>query len=374
MKFSIEKDVLSSGLQQIINVTGSKLTLPVLSNVLLEAVGEDTLLLSTTNLDLSMRCTLSAKVIEAGKLTVPSKKFLSIIRALPENEVVCSIENDSTLNITSGGSQFKVLGISAAEFPELPVLPNVSQVTIQQDQLLRILKTISYAQSKDENRYLMNGVYFSMEEDRLCLIATDGRRLALNSCEYSKTENLKSVIVPAKTIGELERSLGLGERAVISISDKQIAFSLEIKEDSQSGMKEDIYIVSKIIEGKYPNYKQVIPAVCENRIRLDRERFLEVIQRVSLVADEKNYTIKMTIDQGSMQLSAQSSIYGDAHEKIAIDYSGSEVVIGFNPQFLCDPLKVLDCDEVFFEFKDGMSPGVIRGNDSFLCVVMPLRI
>ena len=324
-------------------------------------------------MDISIRCSVSATIESPGAITVPVKKFLSIVRALPENTVFLEVDN-LTINIQSGSSKFKMLCLPANEFPQAQNIENAGKFEADQTKLSQVLKSISYAQSKDENRYLMNGVYFSVEEDQLCLIATDGRRMSLNKCEFTKSEGLQNVIVPAKTIAELERTLGIGEKVIVSITDKQIGFKIAIAEDSKSGLVGDLYILSKIVEGKYPNYKQVIPSSCEHRLRLDREKFLEVIQRVALVSDEKNYNIKINIEPGAMTLSAQSTTYGDAREKMMIDYSGNEIEIGFNPQFLCDPLKAIADEEAFFEFKDSVSPGIIKGNDAFLCVVMPLRI
>lgn len=373
MKISIEKSALSEGLQQVINVAGSKTSLPIIQNVLLETSESNKLNLTTTNMDISIRCTVVANVESHGAITVPVKKFLSIIRALPENTVQLEV-NNLTINIQSGGSRFKMLCLPASEFPQVQIIQNTGTFEVEQTTLLHLLKSISYAQSKDENRYLMNGVYFSVQEEQLCLIATDGRRLSLNKCEFTKSEGLQNVIVPAKTISELERTLGIGEKVTVSITDKQIGFQIEIAGDNKSGLIDNLYILSKIVEGKYPNYKQVIPSTCEHRLRLDREKFLEVIQRVALVSDDKNYTIKMNIEPGAMILSAQSTTYGEAREKMIIDYSENEVEIGFNPQFLCDPLKAIADEEMFFEFKDSVSPGIIKGKDAFLCVVMPLRI
>jgi DNA polymerase-3 subunit beta len=218
----------------------------------------------------------------------------------------------------------------------------------------------------------LNGAYFLVENNSLNFVATDGRRLALTSSEVPNCDIQKSVIVPAKMIGELERTLGIGENARIFMTDRQIAFSIDVS--SENNLSDTIYIVSKIVEGKYPNYKQVIPSSSDYRVRLDREQLLSIVQRIALVADEKDYSVRLKFEKNLLEISARSMSYGEAREALPIAYDEKAVEIAFNPQFLIDPFKVLTSDEIFFEFKDEFSPGIIRTNDTFLCVIMPLRI
>ncbi|MDR1435347.1 MAG: DNA polymerase III subunit beta [Puniceicoccales bacterium] len=375
MKFVIEKDALIAGLQQVVNIVGTKLTMPILSNVLIEAIADrNQIALSTTNLDIGMRCVVSARVAESGSVTLPVKKLASIVKVLPADGVECEMEDNALLRLSSGGSRFKILGLASDDFPKLPQLDMDQRIEINQMQCVRMLKSISYAQSRDENRYILNGVYFLAEENHIHFIATDGRRLALVSNEMPSCNLQKNVIVPAKTIGELERTLGIGENVRILMTDKQIAFSIDVKSDQEGGICDSIYIISKIVEGKYPNYKQVIPSASDYRVRLDREQLLSVVQRVALVSDEKNYSVRLKLFNNLLEVSARSSAYGEACENLPIVYDGESVEIAFNPQFLTDPLKVLANDEIYFEFKNELSPGVIKTNDTFLCVVMPLRI
>lgn len=371
MKFSIEKEALIAGLQQVMNVVGTRLTMPILSNVLLEATPER-LVLSTTNLDIGMRCLVKADVSEPGSTTLPVKKLASIIKALAAKTVTFNAEDNEQVHISGGGSRFRILGLPADDFPRLPQLEVEQKVTLQQMQFSKMLKSISYAQSRDENRYLLNGMYWLVENEKLHFIATDGRRLAMIANDVPGCPLQRSVIVPAKTVIELERTLGIGENAQIMMTDKQIAFLFDVA--GEGSITDSIYVVSKIVEGNYPNYKQVIPSTLDHHIRIDREQLLSVIQRIALVADEKNYAVKLAFSKNSLEISAQSQAYGEAREVLPIAYEDEDVAMGFNPQFLCDPLKVLTSDEIAFEFKNEMSPGVIRTNDDFKCVIMPLRI
>ncbi|MDR1367024.1 MAG: DNA polymerase III subunit beta [Puniceicoccales bacterium] len=373
MKFVTEKDTLIAGLQQVMNVVGTKLTMPILSNVLMEAIANrGQVALSTTNLDMGICCSVPAQVQRSGRITLPVKKLASIVKALPGKEVTCTMENDVWIRIESDGSHFKILGLAADDFPALPQLETEQKIEVNQMQLARMLKSISYAQSRDENRYILNGAYFLVENSSLNFVATDGRRLALTSSEIPGCDIQKSVIVPAKMITELERTLGVGENVRIFMTDKQIAFSIDVTGENNLG--DTIYIVSKIVEGKYPNYKQVIPSSSDYRVRLDREQLLSVVQRIALVADEKDYSVRLKFENDSLETSACSASYGEAREALPIAYKEKTVEIAFNPQFLIDPFKVLTSDEIFFEFKDEFSPGIIKTNDTFLCVIMPLRI
>jgi DNA polymerase-3 subunit beta len=374
MNFIIEKDTLTAGLQQMMNIVGTKLTMPILANVLIEAVADrNQITFSTTNLDIGIRCAVTAQVAQSGSITLPAKKFASIVKALPDREIAFELEGEVCVCLSSGGSRFKVLGLPASDFPKLPQLNFDQKIEINQMQLVRMLKNISYAQSRDENRYILNGVYFFVEDSKAHFIATDGRRLALISTELPECDLQESVIIPAKTIAELERTLGVGENVQIVVTDKQVAFSIDVEAEKAGGICDSIYIVSKILEGKYPNYKQVIPSALDYRIRLDREQLLAVVQRVALVADEKNYSVRLKLSNNALEVFAKSSVYGEACENLPIAYDGELVEIGFNPHFLTDPLKVLTNDEIYFEFKNGFSPGVIKTMDTFLYVIMPLR-
>ncbi|MDR0715423.1 MAG: DNA polymerase III subunit beta [Puniceicoccales bacterium] len=374
MKFSIDKTAFVSGLQQGINVVSAKLVMPILSNVLIEATGNEVAFI-TTNLDLGIRCKVKANVESEGAITLPAKKMATIIRSLPSETVHFEL-NNSRVRISSGSSHFEVMGLPAEDFPALPDSLEENKHSVPQGEFLRLLKNVSYAQSRDENRYILNGVYFSLENGALMIVATDGRRLSMMTKMLNEGEGAPSagIIVPSKTIAEIERLLGQGENMWFTFNERQVVFSIAVQGNEKSGLVEDISIVSKVIDGNYPNFKQVIPQVTENRVKLDRQLTLDCIQRVALVASENKNSIKMRFADNSLELSAASAEYGEAHEKIAIQYEGNPVEIAFNPAFLCDPLRALVQDEVFFEFKDEMSPGIFRTLDSFLCVVMPLRV
>lgn len=376
MKFKINRDHFVTGLQQVLNVVGSRAAMPILSNVLIKAE-VDHIQLTTTNLDLGIRCQIKADVTEPGAITLPVRKLATIVRALPSLEVQFTVaDGESQAKITSGGSQFRIMGMGESNFPALPSFADQHVFNLPQTELLQMLRSVSYAQSTDENRYILNGVFFRFANNKLTMVATDGRRLALISKEMGVgDENSGQLILPAKTVAELERLLGQGEDVKITFSERQVAFTIQVGKDAdESGLDDSIYLVSKIVEGNYPNYEQVIPKQTEHRVKIERELFLESIQRAALVTSDKNTSVLFSIKPNLIEITGQSPDFGESHETIAIQYEGPEVRVSFNPQYMVDPLKALTKDEVFFEFKDEFSPGVFRTLESFLCVVMPLRV
>jgi DNA polymerase-3 subunit beta len=374
MKFKINQDHFSNGLQQVLNVVGSRATMPILSNVLIEAE-EGHISLTTTNLDLGIRCRIKADVSEPGGITLPVRKLATIIRELPQNEVFIETGENNQAKITSGGSLFKIMGISTEEFPPLPSFENRNVFELSQVEIVNMLKSVSYGQSNDENRYILNGVYFNFADEKLTLVATDGRRLALTALDTEISEdNAGSLILPAKTVAELERLMGKGEKVKIAFNDRQAAFEIGIDDAGDTGLVDHLYLVSKIVEGNYPNYRQVIPKETEHRVKIERELMLECVHRAALVTSDKSNSVKLKVSKNLLEISGSSSEYGESHESMAIAYDGPEVQVAFNPQFLMEPLKALTKDEVFFEFKDELSPGLFKTLDNFICVIMPLRL
>ena len=375
MEFKINKDHFSNGLQQVLNVVGTRSAMPILGNVLIEA-SADHISLTTTNLDIGIRCRITAEVTTEGSITLPVRKLATIVKELPQQEVFFELASNNQAKITSGGSIFKVMGIGTDEFPPLPSFENQHVFKLEQNDLANMLKSVSFAQSSDENRYILNGVYFNFSDENLTLVATDGRRLALTSYELeADSSDTGSLILPAKTVSEIERLVGKGESVKIAFNDRQVAFEIAIEdEEGNSGLIDHIYMVSKIVEGNFPNYRQVIPKETEHRIKIERELFLECVHRAALVTSEKSNSIKLKISNNLMEIMGSSAEYGESHESMGIAYEGPDVQIAFNPTFLMEPLRALSHDEIFFEFKDELSPGLVKTLNQFLCVIMPLRL
>ncbi len=373
MKFKINRDHFANGLAQVLNVVGSKATMPILSNVLIEAE-KDQISLTTTNLDLGIRCKIKAEVKETGAVTLPVKRLAGIVRELPNVDVTFDATPNHQVKLTSGGSTFRIMGIGKEEFPPLPEFGEEKAYSLEQGELVTMLRSVAYAQSSDETRYILNGVYFNFRDDKLFLVATDGRRLALISKEMEvPAESSGAIILPAKTVAELMRLLDKGEKVKISFNDRRAAFEIATDKDS-SGLIDHVYLYSKVVEGNYPNYQQVIPKETHQRIKLERELFLQCVHRAALVCSEKANSVKIKLTSNLLEITAQSPDFGEAHESMAIGYSGPDLQVAFNPTFVMDPLKALAKDEVFFEVKDEMSPGVFKTLENFVCVIMPVRL
>jgi len=373
MKFKINRDHFANGLAQVLNVVGSKATMPILSNVLIEAE-KDQISLTTTNLDLGIRCKIKAEVKETGAVTLPVKRLAGIVRELPNVDVTFDGSPNHQVKLTSGGSTFRIMGIGKEEFPPLPEFGDEKAYSLEQAELAMMLKSVAYAQSSDETRYILNGVYFNFKDGKLSLVATDGRRLALIAKEMEvPAASAGAIILPAKTVGELTRLLDKGEKVKINFNERRAAFQIATDKET-SGLIDHVYLYSKVVEGNYPNYHQVIPKETHQRIKLERELFLQCVHRAALVCSEKANSVKVKLTSNLLEITAQSPDFGEAHESMAIGYSGPDLQVAFNPAFIMDPLRALSKDEVFFEVKDEVSPGVFKTLENFVCVIMPVRL
>ncbi|PYI76826.1 MAG: DNA polymerase III subunit beta [Verrucomicrobia bacterium] len=317
MKFSVTKEKLLEGLQQVQNVVSTRTTLPILSNVLLQA-DKDEIHLTTTDLDVGVRGSCEAHVDKTGATTLPARRLFNIVRELPSSEIQVDVDGKNAASIRSGQSFFKILGLPEDEF----------------------------------------------KDNKLTLVATDGRRLAMAEIELEFPRSHETdLIVPTKAVTELQRLLTDEADVKVSMGGGQIAFDLN-----------KTLLVSKLIEGNYPNYKQVIPGEAKERIKLEREMFLNSLRRVSLLASDKSHSVKLNFSKNNIDITANTPEVGEAKESLAVAYKGREFSIAFNPEFLMAPLRALLEDEVFLDLIDEMSPGVLKIQTPFLYVLMPMRI
>src|SRR5271169_6592798 len=361
MKFSVSKDKLLEGLSTVQNVVSTRTTLPILSNVLLQASDAE-IRLTTTDLDVGVRGSVEAQVERTGATTLPARRLFAIVRELPAAEIYFDVDSKNLASIRSGSSYFKILGLPEEEFPPLARFDEAKVFSIAQKDLKDGLKKTSYAISTDETRYVLNGILFSFKDNKLTLVATDGRRLALVELEFPRSQEL-DIIVPTKAVAELQRLVRDEGEVKLSIGENQIAFELN-----------RTLLVSKLIEGNYPNYRQVIPGEAKERITLEREIFLTAVRRVSLLASEKSNSVKLIFSKSNIDIVANTPDVGEAKESLPVMYKGREFSIAFNPEFLMAPLRNLANDEIYLDLIDEMSPGVIKIPGPFLYVLMPMRL
>jgi len=363
MKLIVTKSALLAGLQVVHNVVSPRTTLPILSNVLIVAE-KNKVWLTTTNLDITTRCSIEADVKETGSTTLPVKRMANIVRELPENNIELEVDDKDIATITSASAFFKIIGISDQDFPPVPQQEGKYSYRIDQGVFKQMLKKTSYAASKDETRYVLNGVLLSFKNGKLTMVATDGRRLALTEQEVEfPAEAEVEVILPTKAVVELEQILGDEGELKISTKEKQIVFQFK-----------DVMLASKLVDGTYPNYRQVIPAQSEERIAMEREVLFSALRRVSLLATDKSTATKLVFAKNKLTISMNTPDVGEARESLPVKYTGKEISVAFNAEYLMDPLKTLTTDEVALEVTDDLSPGVIKCDVPFLYVLMPIKV
>lgn len=375
MKITINNESLLSALSAVQNVISSRTTLPILSNVLMEAF-ENKLKLTATDLDVTVSCEVEAKVEVAGSITLPSKRFLGIVRELETPEIDLNVE-DTICAIHAGASYFKIHGLPFDDFPPMPKLENEKEISITQSQLKSLLRKTSFAMSLDEVRYVLCGILFKLEEQRITAVATDGRRLAKVEEQSETGASAESeFIVPNKAVVELARLLEEEGRVDLKWTETQASFSLVSThpESEDSGLPMKKFLMTKLVDGSFPNYAQVIPSECKERITLIREEFLHALRRAEIMTSDKANSVKLQISKNTMQITSNTPEVGEARETLAIKHDGGEITIAFNPQYVMDPLKVLEEDEVVLELIDDLSPGVLKTNSPFLYVIMPMRM
>lgn len=362
MKCVLGREALLNGLQIVQNVVTNRTTLPILGNALIQA-SEGKLVISTTDLDTGVRATVEAEVTKPGATTLPARKLASIIKELPAAEVDIEVDSKQNATITSGASFFRIMGLPEEDFPAFPKPEGAKLFKMKQSAFRDMLKRSSYAISTDESRYVLNGVLLCFKDNKLTMVATDGRRLALvdQELEFPKSSEAE-VILPSKAVTELQRILKGDEEMTITLSDTQIAFDLGA-----------VYLVSKLIEGNYPNYQQVIPAEAQVKVKIPREQLLEAVHRVALVSSEKSNSVKLSFTKDKLDITANTPEVGEAKETLPVQYGADDLTIAFNPMFLMDPLRNIEVEDISFDFIDELSPGVIKYDNSFLYVIMPMR-
>jgi len=365
MELKITKQNLSDGIQTVQNAISQKSSLPILGNVLLET-DNSTLKLTATDLDIGICSIVPAEIISEGSITIPARKFFDIVRSFPEDsEISLSMKKNNFVNIRSGKAQFRIIGLPKEEFPLLPVFKDKDSIVIENSMLREMMNLTEFAVSKDDTRYVLNGMLFTIKGEDVCIAATDGRRLAVIRKKLPKKTLVdREVIIPTKTAQEVRRMLTEDGEVGIKFSDNQVLFSFP-----------NSFILSRLIEGEYPNYRNVIPERTEKEIKVAREDFLSATRRASIFTDQDSLAVKLSIKKKKMTISKNTPYLGEAKEELTIDYSGTdEFEIGFNPKYLTDVLKNLPEDDIVLEVNDSSKPGVIRKGDNYTYVILPMQV
>ena len=363
MKLALARDNLLRGLQTIYPIVPIRGTLPILTHILLEAKKE-TIQMTATDLELGISTILPAEVAEEGAVAIPAKRFYELVKELPNETLHLSAKKNQQLSLECGKRLFKIMGLPKEEFPHLPTPNNTAGIVIDQPVLQAMLSLTTFAVSKDENRYVLTGVLFTTQNGWLRLVSTDGRRMAMVERE-AKTggEAEQQRVVPEKALGDLSRLLEENATVKITLRDNQIGFDLG-----------NTFLVTRLIEGKFPNYEQVIPTQSPNKLIAQREEFLMAARRISLWTTPESPSIRLELKPDKLILSKQTPEVGEAQEEIQVKYRGPEFSIGFNPTYLIDVLKVLSDGHVELELPGSEKPAVIRTKDHYLYVVLPMQL
>jgi DNA polymerase-3 subunit beta len=374
MELKIGVQELSRALARSQGIVEKKSTMPILSHVLLEAQKSGELTVSATDLDVAVQGQHSCEsVAKEGKVAVPARSLFDIVKALPEATASLRKTQNNYLEIRSGAAEFRIVGLPAEDFPALPKPEKVPFVQVDAATMLGLIERTAFAVSSDETRYNLNGVFFEPQEGTLRLVATDGHRLSLAEADSPGDFKLKKgVILPKKGLFELKKLLA---EAVEGGQEKPSA-ELGFVESSAIVRRAGVTLVMRLIEGTFPDYKQVVPKAGEKVLKVGRIRFLETLRRISILASDKSHAVKLELGKGNLRVVAQNPDLGEAKEDVTVEYQGEPLKIGFNARYLIDVLQVLAAEDVAFELADDLSPGVLRpaGEQGYTAVIMPMRI
>lgn len=371
MKFKAAQNVLMSAIQTVEGAVATKTTLPILSNILLEA-HKGKLIFSSTDLDIGIIYHADAEVTEDGTITIPAKRFSDIVKELPEGEIIVTVRKNFNMIIECGSCSFRLIGLPKEEFPAIPKFSNKEYVVLEQQLLKKMLKKVSFAMSRDETRYVLNGTLFYLKNKILRLVATDGRRLALTEIKIPLNVDKQEAIIPIKTINELNKILKDEGEVKIYFSENQVAFELN-----------NTTIISRLIEGEFPNYEQVIPKEKNKedgeKITIEKNKLFAAIKRASLFTSPDSQSIKLDVFKSKLVISKTTPDIGEVKDEISMDYKGSELTVGFNPYYILDVLKNLQEESINFELSNAERPGVFRENFDnengiYVYIVLPMQL
>jgi len=358
---------LLKGVQLAGRAISTRTTMPILGYVLLETK-KDGLRLTATDLELAVQVELDAEVKQGGQVTLPARIFAEIVGNLPEAAVQMKAEEGAAqVEITCGASAFEILGLPPGDFPTLPGAGGEEIAAIDAELLRRMVSQTIFAVSADETRPFLTGVYVVLEGDEVRFVATDGGRLALRKMALPVPARQKTgVIVPAKTMQELMRALaGVQGSVQLAAADNQLLFAVP-------GLR----IYSRLISGQFPNYQQVIPQEFKQRIRVQTERLLRAVRRMSITARDSANVVRIAARDTTLTITSNTPEVGKAREEVEVVAEGETIEAAFNARYLMDCLNTIDADELAFELTGPLSPGAIRpaGHSDYVYVLAPVRV
>jgi len=374
MKITCERSYLAIALGVAGRAVSNRNTLPILSNVLLETE-DDRLKLTATDLDTAIRCVIPASVAENGAVAIPAGILKDIVDKLADAPVTLELQ-DGKVTVRSGKSDYTILSLPAEDFPVVPEVSDGSSISIPQSTLKDMLRLTTFAASKEETRSILMGVLFEARNDALTLVATDTHRLAWKKTTLPQAiETPVSAIIPARPLTELERVLkdSAEENVTVRFGASQVQFETDT-----------VTLVSRVLDGQFPNYEKVIPKSTERKITFDRNEFLSAVRRVFIFAKQNSEKAILETKGDLLQMTAESQDMGKGYEEVPISMDGTDLKIAFNARYLMEVLGIVDTDNATLELTGALNPGILRAGNGvnadgtgegsdFLYVVMPMQ-
>ena len=365
MELAFTKDELLRSIQILQGVAAGRNTLPILSNVLVRAA-DNRIEMSATDLEVAIKIVVPGTIFEDGAVTVSARKLGEVVRELPPEEIKFTTTENHRVEITCGSGVYKIIGLSDDEFPEIESIRG-GFFTVPAEVLQSMVDKTEFAASTEETRYFLNGVYLYLTSEKSEVVATDGRRLAVATSEalMPAPEEPVGVILPLKAVREFMRTFEESTEVKICLLENQIVFS-----DDESTL------ASRLVDGEYPKYEQIIPKDHDNRITVNVENLLSATRRVALLANPKTFSIRFDIQTNQIAVSAKAPDLGEAYETVTVNSGDGSLEVAFDARFLIDALSHIGTEEVLIEFKDALSAAVLKpvGEDNHLCLIMPMRL
>ena len=367
MKFTITRERLQEGLVAVAASVPAKTTLPVLSNVLVNASGAG-VQISGTYLDIAVSTTVPAEVDDNGAITLPAKKLVEIVRELPSAAIRVTSAGEQRINLECGRSKFRLLGIPKDEFPTFPVVDFAESWTVTSSDLQKLISHVAFAASTEESRPILNGVLWELRPERMRMVATNGHRLARMDVPIAEGAAATEFIVPPKALEQVRRLFGASEEISIARTENHLGF--------HSGAT---VIFTRLIEGPYPNYEQVIPRENDKVATVEKHGLMAALRRVGVVASDQTHRVRLAFSSDTLGFSVSTPDLGEAQDEISIGYNDEPLEIGFNANYLLDILKYMPTDDVHITLKAPERAVTIEpvnwdGPGDYLCLVMPLRL
>lgn len=365
MKFYCNPKELMHGISIVQKAVSSKTTLPILKGIYLEAYDQN-LRLVATDMDMGIDHVMEANIVSSGSIVVDARLFSEIIKKLPDSDVEVNLKDNNQLLIKCAHTKFNILSQDPTEFPELPEIEEEQTHEISQGLFKNMIRQTVFAAAQDEVRPILTGVLMEIEDNSFNMVALDGYRVALRKGKMETYINNK-VVIPSKTLNEINRIMtgDDDEKIKISLTNNHALFTVE-----------NTKLNSRLLEGEFINYKQILPKDFKSRIKVNSKDLLNSIERASLLGKErKNNLVKFTINDEKIIINSNSEL-GNVHEEIKINLEGEDIQIAFNAKYFIDALKVIDDEEVYLEFTTNLSPGIIRPitNENSIYLVLPVRL